>query len=67
MVIGTPYSLTISLTYNLANLSIELVIFIGKKKVDLVSISMITQITSLLFFPLGNPDTNSMVISSHFH
>ena len=34
---STPWSLTTSFTYNFANLSIKLVILIGKNKVDFVN------------------------------
>jgi hypothetical protein len=61
---GTPCNLTTSFIYNRANLSIESVIFIGKKRADLVNLSIITHIASLPFFPLGKPNTKSIVMSS---
>jgi hypothetical protein len=42
-------------------------IFIGKNKADFVSRSTTTYMASFPFFPLGNPVTKSIEISSHFH
>jgi len=64
---GTPCSLITSFTYNFANLSTGSVILMGKNRADLVSQSTTTHITSLPFFPFGNPVTKSMAIFSHFH
>jgi hypothetical protein len=64
---GTPCNLTTLFTYNFANLSTESVIFIDKKSIYLVNRSTMNQTSSLPPFPLGNPDTKSMVIFSHFH
>lgn len=41
--IGIPCNLTTSFTYSLANLSTESIIFIGKKRANLVNQSTITQ------------------------
>lgn len=64
---GIPYSHTTTSIYSFANLSIKFVIFIGRKKVDLVNQLTMTQITSFPFLPLSSSDTKSMVIFSHFH
>jgi len=58
---GTPWSLITSFTYNLANLSMKYVIYMGKNKVKFVTRSTIT------LLPLGNPITKSMIMSFHFH
>ena len=64
---GTPYSLTISLRYVLVTFSILYVSLIGRKCVDLVCLSTITQMVSCPPDVLGNFVMKSMVIRSHFH
>ena len=64
---GTPWSLMISTTYNLAYLSVEYVTLTGRKCADLVNQSIITQIESKPRVHLGNPTTKSMVMCSHFY
>jgi hypothetical protein len=64
---STPGSLITLFTYNFVSLSTKSIIFIGKNKVDFVSQSTTTHMASFPFFPLGNPVTKSIEISSHFH
>lgn len=62
-----PCRLTILSIYNSANLCKGWMILIDKKWVDLVSLSIITQIESHSFVVFGKLVTKSMEIISHFH
>lgn len=65
--VGTPCSLTISLMYVIAHISILFVSFIGRKSADSVRRSIITQIVSYSLDVLGIFVMKSMVICFHFH
>ena len=65
--IGTLCNLTISSTYNWANLSNESSLLTGRKCADFVSLSTITHMASCCLQVLGSPITKSIVILSHFH
>ena len=67
MLDGTPCNLTISLTYNWVNFSRGLLTLIGRKWADLVSWSTTTHIASCPVEVLGNPDTKSTAMQSHYH
>lgn len=64
--VGTPYSLTSSLTYICANYSIVVLFLRGMKCKNFINLSA-TQIISLLLEVFGNPDTKSIEICSHFY
>ena len=67
MLAGTPCSLTISLTYNFASLSIENFWLMARKWAHLVNLSTITHIESFPLVDLGRWVTKSMTMLSHFH
>jgi len=56
----------ISLTYNYANLFVPQVSCVGRKWVDLVSLSIITQIAFFLDAERGKPMKKSIETESHF-
>jgi len=64
---STLCNLTISFTYNFANLLTESIISIEKKNTNLVNRSIMTQIASLPLLPLCNTNKKSLVIFFHFH
>ena len=65
--IGTPCNLTISSTYNSANLSNRSSLLTGRQCTDFVSLSTITHMASCCLRVLGSTVTKSIVILSHFH
>jgi len=67
MLVGTLYNLTTFLTYNFANLSMDVFWLISRKCTHLVNLSIITQIESLPFVDLGTWVTKFMKMLSHFH
>lgn len=63
----TPCKLTILSRYSLASFSNKYSTFTSKNGANFVSLSVIIQIASWLFYVLGNPVTKSIVMCSHFH
>ena len=64
---STPCNHTISFKYNFANFHTGFVVFTGKKWADLVIQFTITQMESQPSDDFHNPDTKSIITSSHFH
>jgi hypothetical protein len=67
MDLGTPYNLTTSLIYKGTKSEAELLVFMGRKWKNFVSLSITTQIASLPLGERGNPTTKSMVMFPNFH
>ena len=65
--IGRPCNLTISSTYNWANLSNGSSLLTGRKCANFFSLSTITHMASCCLRVLGSPITKSIVILSHLH
>jgi hypothetical protein len=65
ILLGTPWSHTISLKNKLAMLVVSSVLWHRMKCVILLNLSTITKIESLPFFVLGSPKTKSIDMSTH--